>query len=237
MSLENNVILITGGTGGLGTTVTQTFLNTGATVVVSFRQSEKFEELKSNLDIDTQALQGIEADLLEESSVEAMTDETKQKLGRIDALLNLAGGFLGDVDISDLSEKQWERMMNINLKSTFLCCKHVLPVMISQNSGKIINIGAKVGMQGVAGLAAYGASKAGLINFTQALAEEVKPYNITANVLLPSIIDTPANRKSMPNANFNDWVSTETLANMLLFLVSDQVNDINGAAIPIYGNL
>jgi NAD(P)-dependent dehydrogenase (short-subunit alcohol dehydrogenase family) len=126
-------------------------------------------------------------------------------------------------------------MMNINLKSTFLCSKAVLPQMIKQNYGKIINISSRPALKGSAGVGAYAASKAGVLNLTETIAEEVKDYDINVNAILPSTIDTPANRKAMPDADFSKWVKPEEIARVIIFLSSDESKPISGAGIPVYG--
>jgi NAD(P)-dependent dehydrogenase (short-subunit alcohol dehydrogenase family) len=235
MILKDKVAVITGGTSGLGNSVTQSFLEAQAKVVVTYTKAEALQTLESNFATKKAHFYAIKTNVLEEASVKSMVEQVLDKYGRIDILVNLVGGFLGGVSITETSETHWDNMMNLNLKSAFLCCKHVLPTMIKQKSGKIINIGSKGGLHGAAGIAAYSASKAGLINFTQALADEGQEYNITANVVIPSTIDTPANRNAMPQANFNNWVKPVTLSKVILFLCSEEANDISGAAIPVFG--
>ena len=235
MELKNKVAVITGGTGGLGNSVTQSFLKTQAKVAVTYTKEETLEALKSKIDVLMAQWHAIKTNVLVEASVNSMVDQVVDKYNRIDILVNLVGGFLGGVSIAETTENQWDRMMNLNLKSTFLCCKHVLPIMTKQKTGKIINIGSKGGFQGAAGISAYAASKAGLINFTQALADEGREYNITANVVIPSVIDTPANRNAMPRADFSNWVTPEALSNVILFLCSEEANDISGAALTVFG--
>jgi len=232
MNLKDKVAIISGSTGALGTVVTQTFLAAGAKVVALYSRESSLETLKSKV---TQELVAIKTDVLNEASVQEMVKEVLENHGRIDILINLVGGFLGGVSIVETSEEQWDKMMNLNLKSVFFNCRNILPVMIKQKSGRIITIGAKGGVKAVSGMSAYSASKAGLINFTEALAEEGREQNITANVVIPSIIDTSDNRKAMPDAKFENWVKPEMIAETILFLCSDAANEISGAVIPVYG--
>ncbi len=125
--------------------------------------------------------------------------------------------------------------MNMNLKSVFLCSKAVLPQMIKQNYGKIINISSRPALKGVAGVGAYSASKAGVLNLTETIADEVRDYDINVNAILPSTIDTPANRRDMPEADFSKWVKPEEIARVMVFLASDDSKPISGAGIPVYG--
>ncbi len=233
--MKNRVALITGGTGGLGTSVVTTFIEKGVKVAFTYTNDKKFEKFKDQLPADSDRWIGIKTNALEESSVQATIDRVSTHWGRIDFLLHLIGGFLGGVQIHATSLQQWQQMMELNLKTAFLFCRAVLPIMIKQNYGRIITVGSKGGLQGTAGIAAYAAAKAGLINFTQSLAAEGKSHNIHANVIIPSIIDTPENRQAMPRADFKDWVTPDSLAKVILFLCSDDANDINGATIPVFG--
>ena len=232
MNLKDKTAIISGSTGALGTAVTQTFLDVGAEVVALYSRESSLETLKSEV---TQGFVAIKTDVLNEASVQQMVKEVLENHERIDILINLVGGFLGGVSIVETSEEQWVKMMNLNLKSVFLCCRNVLPVMMKQKYGRIITIGSKGGLKAISKMSAYSASKAGLINFTEALAEEGREQNITANVVIPSIIDTSDNRKAMPDANFDNWMKPEMIAETILFLCSDAANEISGAVIPVYG--
>jgi len=231
MNFNNKVVVITGGTGALGHAVTQAFLQAAARVVVTYTREAEFDALKEEVSARENLL-GIKTNVLDEASVKAMVQQAA-RFGHLDVLVNTVGGFLGGVPIVETSLEQFEKMLALNLKSAFLCCKHVLPVMIQQRGGRIINIASKGGLQGGEGITAYGASKAGLINFTQSLAAEGKSHNITANAIIPGTIDTPANRHSMPNANFAEWVTPEALAQTILFLSSNEAQVINGAIVPV----
>jgi NAD(P)-dependent dehydrogenase (short-subunit alcohol dehydrogenase family) len=225
--------VITGGTGGLGGAVTAAFLQAGATVVVTYRNEKEFDILTASANAPGN-LHGIKTNVLEEASVKAMVQQA-ERFGRLDVLVNLVGGFLGGVPIAEMSLEQWDKMIDLNLKTAFLCCKHVLPVMMKQRAGRIINIGSTGGLHGGEGISAYAAAKAALINFTQSLAAEGKRHNITANVVTPGTIDTPANRQAMPQANFAEWVTPEALSQVILFLASEESTAINGATIPVFG--
>ncbi len=233
MNFKDKVVVIAGGTGGLGSAVTTAFLQAWAKVFVTYRSEQEFDALKASVSAPA-ALTGIKTNVLDEASVKAMVQQAA-RFGRIEVLVNLVGGYLGGVPVVEMSLEQWNKIIDLNLKSAFLCCKHVLPLMMQQHAGRIINIGSKGGLQGGEGISAYGASKAGLFNFTQSLAAEGKRYNITANAVIPGIIDTPANRQAMPQANFDEWVKPEALAQIILFLSSAEAQAINGATIPVFG--
>jgi NAD(P)-dependent dehydrogenase (short-subunit alcohol dehydrogenase family) len=231
--MKDKVAIITGATGALGCEVVRAFLNAGAKIVATYRSAEKLRQLQEH--IGRSDFHAIAADVTVAAQVAAMAENVLAKFGRIDILVNCAGGFFGGVPIADTTEEQWQQMMDVNFKSAFLCSRAVWPVMMKQKSGRIINIGAKGGLQGTAGMSAYAASKAVLINFTQSLAAEGKAHNITANVVIPSIIDTPENRAAMPKSNFENWVTPESLARVILFLCSEEGKDISGASVPVFG--
>jgi NAD(P)-dependent dehydrogenase (short-subunit alcohol dehydrogenase family) len=137
--------------------------------------------------------------------------------------------------VAQLPEATWDHMMNLNLKSAFLCCKHVVPVMQRRGGGRIVTVSSRAATKVFPGISAYAAAKAGLLAFSETLASEVLKDNITVNAILPSVIDTPANRKAMPGADYSAWVKPEEIARVLLFLASDASREISGAAIPVYG--
>jgi NAD(P)-dependent dehydrogenase (short-subunit alcohol dehydrogenase family) len=231
MDFKDRVVVITGGTGGLGGAVATAFLQAGAKVIVTYRNEQDFDALKASANAPGN-LHGIKTNVLEEASVRTMVQQAAA-LGHVEVLVNLVGGYLGEAPIIETTLEQFDKMIALNLKSAFLCCKHVLPVMMQQNAGRIINIGSQGGLRGGEGISAYGAAKAGLINFTQSLAAEGKRHKITANAIIPGIIDTPANRQAMPDADFSSWVTPEAVAQTILFLASDEAQVINGAAIPV----
>jgi NAD(P)-dependent dehydrogenase (short-subunit alcohol dehydrogenase family) len=237
MIFNDKIILITGATGGLGSALTALCLNAGAAVATAFTGVEKFKELETTLKPPPGKLLGIETNVLDSASVQAAVEKVMAAFGRIDALVNLVGGYLGGVAVVDMTEKQWEGMIDLNLKSVFLVCRQVLPVMVRQKSGRIVNITSGGGLQGAGGISAYGAAKAGVINFTQTLAVEGKKHNITANAVAPGIINTPANRAAMPKADFSKWVTPASLAEVILFLSSDAAKDISGTVVPVLGKV
>lgn len=234
MGLEHKVALLTGGTGGLGTAVTEAFLENGATTIVIARREATLAELSHKFDGAKGKLHAIQADILDEPQVTKCIDDVRVRFGRIDFLINTVGGFAGG-KVEETSAENWDKMMDLNAKSVFLCCKHVAPVMRQQKFGRIVNIGGRPGLHGTAGLAAYAASKAGLANLTETLAAEMLADNINVNMIVPSTIDTEANRKAMPNAAFDNWVKPESLARVILFLCTEAAQDISGATIPVYG--
>ncbi len=235
MPVHEQVAVVTGAAGGLGTALTQAFLNAGYRVAALGRTQGKLEGLAQTLHAPQNRFAGLAVDVLDEKAVQDAAKRVLETFGRVDFLVNVVGGFVGGVPITETTWEQFERMLNLNLKSAFLCCKHFLPAMRKREFGRIVNIGARAGLQGGPDMAAYSASKAALTNLTQSLAAEARAHNVTANVVAPSIIDTAPNRQAMPDADFDTWVKPETLAEIVLFLCSDAAGDISGAVIPVYG--
>jgi NAD(P)-dependent dehydrogenase (short-subunit alcohol dehydrogenase family) len=228
----NKIVLVTGGTGALGRAVSGAFIACGAKVVSSYVIDREIEELKKE---SRSALELIKADVTKEEEVEKLVLSVISKYDRIHVLVNVVGGYLGGKSVSELDEKEWDLMMNMNLKSAFLISKHVIPQMISSKYGKIMHVSSRTGLKSSGYDSAYAASKSGLIRLVESLSEEVKESNINVNCIMPSTIDTEANRRAMPTADHSKWVKPQDLANVVLFLCSDEANVITGAAIPTYG--
>ncbi|MEX2598890.1 MAG: SDR family NAD(P)-dependent oxidoreductase [Dehalococcoidia bacterium] len=176
----------------------------------------------------------METDVTSGPSVRGLMQQTAEAHGGPHALLNVAGGFRFGPAVEEIDEADWDSMMQLNLKSAFLCIKHALPYMKTQQYGRIVSVSARPGLYGAAMLAPYAVSKGGVILLTQSTAAEVKDLGITANAVLPSVVDTPANREAMPDADFSKWVAPEDLAEVMLFLASQEARAVSGAAIPVY---
>src|SRR6185312_1102087 len=227
---SNKVVLITGGTGALGKTLTQRFISSGAITIATYLNDEK---LKGH---DTINAELIKADVTREEQVVKLISAIVERFGHIDILVNSIGGYLGGKSVTDLDEHERDLMMNLNLKSAFLISKHVIPVMKSSGpGGKIVHISSKTGLKSEGHDSAYAASKSGLIRLVESISQETKELGINVNCILPSVIDTEANRRAMPKADFSKWVKTEDLTNVVFFLCSQEAKIITGAAIPTYG--
>ena len=233
-NFSNKIVLVTGGTGALGSSITKAFIESYATVISSYHNDKEIEKIQT----DTKpTLQLIKANITNEEEVEKLVSEILDKYGHIDILVNVVGAFIGGKTVVELDEKEWDLMMAMNLKSAFLISKHVTKHMVASKYGKIIHISSKKGLHAEGSDSAYAASKSGLIRLVESLSEETKESNINVNCIMPSIIDTQANRKAMPNADFNKWVEPDDLANVVLFLSSEEAKTITGAAIPTFGVL
>jgi NAD(P)-dependent dehydrogenase (short-subunit alcohol dehydrogenase family) len=231
--MKGKKVLLTGGTGGLGLGVTPAVLARGAEITIPYHNTREVERLKGFLSpADFSRIQFVTVDLTDESSVQRLIDG----MGRVDVLIHLVGGFsMGPTH--EYSLEQWKHDFELNLTTTFLVCKHSLRKMLEHGYGRIVTTGSRGAVEPGGQLAAYCASKAGVVALTKAIADETKGTNITANVVLPSIIDTPTNRAEMGAENASKWVKPESLAEVICFLASEAAHDIRGAAVPVYGSV
>lgn len=224
MILDKKVVLITGGTGQLGQVVAETFAGVGGQVATSYL----FEnELKYLSDTFRKAVFIVRADVTNEQEVAALFHQVVKHYGAVDILINLVGGFVPKATVEETTTKNWDHMMNINLKSTFFCCREFLKLIKGKSYGRIISMAAMPALVPTAGRGSYAVSKAGVIVLTKVLGEELKGSGIRANAIAPSIIKTKANMESMPNEDFSEWVVPEEIAKTMLFLCSDDAKSIN----------
>ena len=229
------VAVVAGGTGGLGRAVSQSFLDEGATVIATYRTQAEFDALIQAAGEDRARIAGQRVDVSDESESRRLIEGVLAQHGRLDALVNTVGGYTGGVKLWDLDTKDFERMLAINLRSGYALARAVVPAMLKQGRGSIVNIAAKAGIDHPGGAAAYAASKAAAIAMMDSLAAEVSGTGVRVNSVLPSIIDTEANRKAMPGADFAKWPKPEDIARVILFLCSTDARVIHGASIPVYG--
>jgi NAD(P)-dependent dehydrogenase (short-subunit alcohol dehydrogenase family) len=235
--LEGKVAIITGSAGALGSATTKTFLENKAMVVALYHTKEKFNKLVDTLGDLSKNLSGVQGDAISAEDCKRLVAETTDRYGRVDILVNIVGGWRGGRTLEKTSEETWDNMINLNAKTVFLCCREVLPHMINENYGRIVNISAKSSTREgrMKNSSAYAASKGAVRTLTYAMTEELKDKNINVNCIMPSTIDTEDNRKMIPNADFSKWVPPEQIAETILFLCSDKAKDIKGACVPIYG--
>lgn len=230
------IVIVAGGTGGLGRAVALAFLNEGDTVAVPYRNEGEFAALKSQAGESAAALHGQQVDVTDESSVKKFIDGVVAQHGHIHALVNTVGGYIGGPKLWELADADLDRMLTLNLRSGFVLARAVVRAMLRQGSGSIVNVAARAALEPAAGASAYAASKAAAVAMVDSLAAELRGTGVRANSILPSIIDTEANRKAMPDADFSRWPKPEDIARVILFLCSDEAALVHGAAIPVYGN-
>lgn len=221
--MEGNIVVIAGGSGGLGQSVVPAFKKAGAKVITADLHPE------AGLVDDGTAMK---VDVTDEHDVRRLVEEVQRREGRIDVLVNLVGGFaMGRVVETDMTV--WNRMLTMNLTAAFILSKAVLPSMLERRAGRIIHIAARAAVEPFPGAAAYVVSKAGLAALIRALSLEISGSGVTVNGVLPTTIDTQANRHSMPDADVSKWVKPDSIAQLIGFLVSENAGHINGALIPI----
>lgn len=222
MELQDKHVVITGGGGALGRAVVARALAAGATVTV----------------VDRQQVAGLPAGVrcvVVDLADAAATRVALQDIGPVDALCTIAGGFTMGAAVHEADDAQWDAMMQGNVVSLRSALKAVVPGMLARGRGRVVTVGALSAQQGKASMSAYTASKAVVMNLTEALAAEVASTAIRVNAILPSIIDTPANRAAMPDADFSQWVRPQDMAEVICFLASDASQAIHGALIPLAG--
>jgi NAD(P)-dependent dehydrogenase (short-subunit alcohol dehydrogenase family) len=227
--MKDKVVLVTGADGGLGSFVTQAFLGAGATTVGTSPkiQQSSFNHLKFT---------ALPAKISTLPDAKNLVDQVLTRFGKLDVLAHTIGGFAGGQSIADTDDATFQRMIDMNLNSVFHLLRAALPPLRKTGQGRIIAIGSRAAVDPGANVGAYSASKAAMVSLLKTVAIENKDAGLTANVILPGTIDTPANRQAMPNSDFSKWVRPAAIADMIVWLASDDGKDVNGAAIPVYGS-
>jgi NAD(P)-dependent dehydrogenase (short-subunit alcohol dehydrogenase family) len=228
MQLEGKTIVVTGAFGQLGRAVVEEALAAGANVAL--------------LDVATGAsgespdrTRAWQVDLTSLADATRVFGEVARHFGRIDGLANIAGGFRWQTLEASEDLSEWQRLHAMNVQTCVTATKAALPFLLQSASGRVVNVGATGAVKGASGMGAYAASKSGVMRFTEALAEELKLKGVTVNAVLPSIIDTPANRADMPKAQHDRWVKPQEIARVIAFLLSDAASAVTGALLPVTG--
>lgn len=233
---SGQVVLVAGGTGGLGHAVSRAFLAEGARVAVTYRSQTEFAALKDAAGGQSALLEGDAVDITDPRAVEAFVGVILARHHRLDAMVNTVGGYAGGLKVWETSPEIFNRMLDLNLRSGYTLARAVVPAMLKQGSGAIVNIAAKAAVDHAAGAGAYAASKAAAVAMIDSLAADLKGTGVRVNSVLPSIIDTEANRRAMPGADFAKWPKPAEIARVILFLCSPAAQLIHGAAVPVFGN-
>ncbi len=230
-TLTGRVVLITGAAGNLGQASARAFATAGARIALVDHNLDALTGLQAEI----HGSAAFAADLIQPESVAAMVAQVHQHFGRIDVLANIAGGFTMGPAVHETPDRDWDRMLDLNARTVFNTCRTVIPHMLAQGSGRIINVAARAALEGKAHMAPYCVSKAAVITLTESLAAEHKDRDITVNCILPGTLDTPQNRAAMPDQDHTQWVPPAALADVILFLASDAARCVTGAAVPVYG--
>jgi len=226
--MNGKVALVTGANGGLGTFVTQGFLDAGATVVGVSRKIDQAE-------FNSPSFTALSGEISTASGAASVVDSILQRFGRLDVVVHTVGGFAGGSSIAETDDATFQRMLDLNLNSTFCILRAALPVLRKTGNGRIIAIGSRAAVEPGPGVGAYSASKAAMVSLIRTVALENKDVGLTANVILPGTMDTAANRRSMPSSDFSKWVQPASVAALIMWLASEAGKDVNGAVIPVYG--
>ena len=227
--MKNKVVLVTGANGGLGTYVTKAFLEAGATVIGA---SLKIQQS----DFSDPHFTAIAGDVSSREGAKALTDQVAARFGKLDVLAHTVGGFAGGQSVAETDDATFQHMFDLNLNSVFHMLRATIPLLRQTGSGRIIAIGSRAALEPGAHVGAYSASKAAMVSLIRTVALENKDAGLRANVILPGTMDTPANRRAMPDADVSKWVRPAAVAGLIVWLASDAGQDVNGAAIPVYGS-
>jgi NAD(P)-dependent dehydrogenase (short-subunit alcohol dehydrogenase family) len=230
---DGQVALVAGGTGALGSAIAQALLAEGAQVTVTYRHAEEFAAQQQVA--GTARLDGAQTDVTDLTAAEQLVGDLVRARGRLDILVNAVGGYVGGAPLWQADPAALERMLGLNLRSGHALARAAAPVLLRSGRGAIVNIAARAALDHSAGSAVYSASKAAALALFDSLAADLAGSGVRVNSVLPSIIDTPANRAAMPDAAFARWPKADDIARVVLFLCSDDARVIHGAAIPVYG--
>lgn len=231
----SRTVLITGASGGLGAAVVASFARTGDRLVLVGRREPELQALAERLGLTREKALIATADVMQHGALDAAVHEAGERFDPVEVAVHLAGGFAGGRDLAETPPEIWEQMLQLNLTSAFVVARAVLPGMLAHGRGRLVFVSSRGGSVPGAGAAAYGASKAGLELLVRDLAEETRARGVNVNAVAPSIIDTPANRRAQPGADYSAWVQPDSLAGVIAFLTSDAARDIHGAVVPVYG--
>ncbi len=231
---KQSVVVVTGAAGNLGGAVAQAFAQQGAHLALIDHNADGLKAAIERCEGQA-SVKAFETNLIDPASVNSSIDAILESFGKIDVLANIAGGFRMGPLIQDTDDKDWNFMLDLNARSVFNTCRRAIPAMLDNGGGRIINVSARAAEQGKGNMGPYCASKAAVLTLTESLAAENKFNNINVNCILPGTIDTPQNRKDMPDADFGKWVPPAALGDVVMFLASHAARCVTGAAVPVYG--
>lgn len=232
MSFENQVVVVTGGAGALGQAVVAWFTSRGAKVAVLDYNDELLSAAYPNPS-DQHAY--IACDLTDRDSTAKAVGRVVRELGPVDILANIAGGFMMGEPVHGTSDKTWDFLFDLNTRSVLNTAAAVIPIMLENGSGKVVNVAARAGIAGAAAMGPYTASKAAVMRLTESMALELREQNINVNAVMPSLIDTPRNREDMPDADYSKWVQPADIAEVIGYLSSSAAKAVHGACVPVDG--
>lgn len=227
--MTNKKVLVTGADGGLGTYVTRAFLASGANVAGVSRKIKQE-------DFPSASFIALPSEIASAVGAQSAVESAVKQLGGLDVVVHTVGGFAGGKNVDQTDDATFQRMFDMNLNSAFYLFRAAIPHLRKSSSGRIIAIGSRAAVDPGPGIWAYSASKAALASLIKTVALENNDVGLTANIILPGTIDTPANRQAMPGADLSKWVRPENIAALIVWLAGDAGKDVNGAAIPVFGS-
>ncbi len=228
-------VVITGGTGGLGTALVHRLIYGDYRLAVTYLLPDEAERFEAEFDIDEDRLLLLRVDAANPEAVTSLMKDVAGRWGNIHGLCSLVGGWAGGRDVEETDDVRFERMIDLNLRSAFYAVRAAIPHLKESGWGRIILVGSRAALDHPSGQAAFNIAKAGVVALGQSAAEELEGSGVTANVLMPSVIDTPATRKSLPYADYVNWPTPDEIAAVADFVLSEESAVINGALIPVYG--
>jgi NAD(P)-dependent dehydrogenase (short-subunit alcohol dehydrogenase family) len=237
MMTQSRVLVITGATGGLGTALARRLGAADYLIAATYLVPEEARAFEEAVMLDEDRLLLKRVDSANTEEVEAFMAGTAERFGRIDALCCLAGKWAGGRDVADTDDVRFDRMIDANLRSAFVAARAALPYLREVEWGRILFMGSRSAKDTPTGQAAFNIAKAGVVALAKSLSQELSGEEITANVILPSVIDTPATRKALPYADYMDWPTPDEIVRVMEFMLSEASGTISGASIPVYGKV
>lgn len=232
-SVQDQVVIVTGAVGRLGTAVAQLFQEHRARTVLVDRETQRLRAAYPELQgVPNHLLLG-DIDLAAPESVATVAAQTLDRFGQIDALINTVGAFRGGKPVHEDDPANWEFLFDVNVRTALNACRAVIPAMLRQRRGRIVNVASQAALKGIAGLAPYCAAKSAVIRLTESLDAEVRHAGVSVNCVLPGTLDTPENRRAQPAADTSTWVAPAAVASVIAFLTTDAASVLHGTAIPI----
>lgn len=233
--LAQQVVMITGSVGNLGAAVAREFQLRKARTVLVDRSAERLRATYPDLVSSNDHFLAGDVDVGSAESVGQLVKQVRVRFGRIDVLINTVGAFRGGKPVHEEDPETWTALLDANLRTTLNLCRAVIPVMLEQRKGRIVNVASLLALNGAPNLAAYSVSKAAVVRLTESLSAELRSSGIGVNCVLPGTLDTPQNRRAMPDADPAGWISPDDVAKVMVFLASDAARAIHGASVPLCG--
>lgn len=228
-------VVITGGTGGLGTALVRKLMNEDYRLAITYLQPEEAAEFEKEFHVDEDRMMLSRVDATNAEAVNSLMKNVADRWGAIHGLCALVGGWAGGRDVDETDDVRLERMLDLNLRSSFYATRAAIPYLKEAGWGRLILIGSRGAVDFPTSQAAFNIAKAGVVALAKSAAQELDGTGVTANVLMPSVIDTPATRESLPYADYVNWPTPDEIAAVARFLLSDESSVMNGALIPVYG--